>query len=621
MPITVPQSSNIQTGGIPSQSLPQFSPNAPAEAFGGGSAEQSINQSFGKIGNVVEDYAAVQARKANEMAMTGLDLEASKQQTRIELAAKQMRGGNAVGAMDYADSEWQKVQDNLKDKAANNAQVQGLSKILGMRSMDINRVVQGHMASEQMKFDQDQSETYNQAQADEAINNYQDPGRVAQARYLQNDNIQRMGDRLGWSPEMIAQKQKDTGSLTNTSVVMRMLDNGDYKSAQSFYDQNRGGFDSKDILSVEKNLEEGKVKAMGISAWGQVQGMKLADGRPDEAAMEKAVMEMPNATDSEKEKMITFVKTKAADTRLRKAESDRANDTAFNDAITNARKNNISFEAALPMARKFATGSYDQAIKEAAIQRMYAPPSESDISTKYGLWEGIQNGTVDKGAIDNALRQGKINGKDWNSLNEENYKATIEGRSAEMKRINDNIKILANTTFSKDSDSQKQFINVVNDKAVGKSPDDKWRIAQDELKTDPATQTDLGWFGKFGGDYQYQTDLKKKENDSTIIGNLSKDIGSEAMAALRAGAVKSRQDFSPIYLDQFQQAFGGMENIKPGTPAHNAILSLDSIGKIVNADTVKQALQNVPDGKFGNYAVPNGQSQKVKIPYLPRGRH
>lgn len=77
--------------GIPSpQGLPQYSANAPAEAFGGGSIISDAQRAAGKLGTAVDKYAAEEGRKANESALTGLDLEASHEQTRIEIQAKKM---------------------------------------------------------------------------------------------------------------------------------------------------------------------------------------------------------------------------------------------------------------------------------------------------------------------------------------------------------------------------------------------------------------------------------------------------------------------------------------------------------------------------------------------------
>lgn len=633
MPITVPvQERQVQVGAIPSApGGPQFSTSVPAEATGGGAAGQAIDSFGDKAGDVVDQYAAEEAKKANETAMTGLDLQASQAQTRIELAAKKMQGKDAAGAPDFAAQEWGKVQSDLKSQAANPAQAEGISKILGLRSADIDRVVQQHASSELQKFDQDQSETYIQAQAEQALDNYQDPDRVAQARQLQNDEIERMGNRHGWSPEQIALKQKDTGSLTNTAVVTRMLDNGDYDAAQNFYDQNKDNFDAKDVLTVEKQLEDGKVKAKGIATWSDVQNMKLADGNPDEARMEKAVMTDPDTTDSEKEQILRFVKTKAGDERARKAEEDKAHDRAFMDAAINMRKSGVSLEAAMPLARKFGTDPYDQASKEQAIREIYAPTDvKTDPGTKVALLDGIDDGSVDIAQIDQAYKNHQLSPADWIAAREKYRTNVTDGKNPQQQRANEQVKILAKGQFGSDTDGMNGFLSEVKSDAMGKSPDEMIKIANDKLKQDSASVSRFwNWIPLIGGDAipftgqpQYKTDIQKRTNDSLMKGQLQQDLGVETVKAIDAGNLRTNNPASAAQtVDAMSQALGGYDKLKPGQPAYNAMQSLSKAGKVVTLQSVQSVLQHYPDGNFTAPSAPTPITTSIKKLPPIKGRH
>lgn len=633
MPITVPvEQRQVQVGAIPSApGGDQFSTSVPAEATGGGAAGQAIDSFGDKAADVVDQYAAEQAKKANETAMTGLDLQASQAQTRIELAAKKMQGKDAAGAVDYAADQWAQVQKSIKSQAANDQQSEGISKILGLRSADIDRVVQQHASSELQKFDQDQSETYIQAQAEQAIDNYQDPDRVAQARGLQNDEIQRLGDRHGWSPEQIALKQKDTGSLTNTAVVTRMLDNGDYDAAQNFYDQNKANFDAKDVLVVEKQLEDGKIKAKGIETWGEVQNLKMADGNPDEAKMEKAVMTDPDTTDSEKEQILKFVKTKAGDERARKAEEDKAHDRAFMDAAINMRKSGVALEAAMPLARKFGTDAYDQANKEQAIREIYAPAAvKTDPGTKVALLDGIDEGSVDKDEIDRAYKNGQLSPADWMAAREKYHNVVSEGKSPQQQRANEQVKILAKGQFGSDTDGMNSFLSEVKSDSAGKSPEEMIKIANDKIKQDSSSVSRVwSWVPLIGGDAipftgqpQYKTDIEKRTNDSLMKGQLQQDLGVETVKAIDAGNLRTNSPATAAQtVDAMSTALGGYDKLKPGQPAYNAMQSLSRAGKVVTLDSVQTVLKHYPDGNFTAPSAPPAISTSIKKLPPIRGRH
>lgn len=629
MAITVPQAERqVQVGGLPgTPAIPQLNGNAPAEAFGGGPAGAAISQSADKLGSMVDQYTAEAAKHANDSAMTGLDLEASREQTRIELAAKKMQGLDAAKAQDFATAEWTKVQENLKKKASNDTQVEGISKILGARGAGIDRIVMEHASSELDKHDQAQSESYIQAQADEAINNYQDPGRVAQARALQNDEIARMGARHGYSPEMIAQKQHDSGSLTNTAVVSRMLDNGDYKSAQAFYDGNKAGFATKDILVVEKSLEEGKTKAKGMAAWNDLQGLKLSDGTPDEGRMEKSVLAMTDATDSEKEKILTFVKAKAGDARARKAEADRAHDRAFLNGAVQARKNGVGLESALNMAKTFAADPYDQALKEDAIHKIYAPAEvHTDPATKVALLDGIDEGNVTRDQIDKAYQDGKLSPADWTAARERFHNVVAEGKSPAQQRANEQLKIIAKGRFGSDADGMASFMSEVKSDAAGKSPDEMIKIATDKMKADESTATRFwNWIPAVGGSTipgfsgrpQYETDIEKRGNESLVKGKLQQDLGVETVKAIDVGNIRSGSNASTAQtVEALSVALGGYENINPGKPAYNAMQSLSKAGKVVTVESVKKVLEFYPDG---NFTAPSAVASSTRIGKLPRG--
>ncbi len=625
MAINVPADRTTQVNPLQAPRLPEIATGPTPDAGGAAAAEESgaLQQTAGDI----HEYAATQQQNANEMALTNLDIQASQAQTQIETKVRQMHGQDALGASDYADDAWEKTQNDLKAKAANNQQLMGLQKLLAQRESNIDNIVKTHTSQEITKFDNDQSETALQAYADEAVHNYGDPDRIEEAKDKQDATIEMLGRRQGWSDLQIQQKKADTASLTNTAIVMRMLDHGDYDSAKDYYDDNKDGFNSKDQITVDRNMEEGRIRSLGMSTWQDVQGLKLPDGNPDEAAQEKAVMDNDDLNDEEKEKVTAYVKLKANTAKVDLAMQQRANDRAFLDNVIQARQKGLSLEAVLPMARKSATDTYDQALKEQQIQQIYAPPQiKTDPTFKNAMLDGIDAGTVDKAQIQNAFDKKIIDGSFYDQAMSKYRSNVIEGNSPAQQRVNEQLKQMAKTQFGSDTNSAASWLSEMKSQGFEKPPEEQVKIATDSLKQDSSTTSRFwNWIPVVGGETipgtgtpQFQTDIQKRTNDQLMTGQLQKDLGPETVKAISVGnQVSGNGQTAPQTIQDLSVSVGGYDNLKPGKPAYNAMQSLMKAGKVVSVQSVQAVLQHYPDG---NFSVDNTPPTGNRVGRLPRVR-
>lgn len=592
MALTVPAQREDQVGGMPNV---QTTDNAPAEAFGGGASQKAVTDSTGSLISAATEVYHQQKFYADQAAVLPKATDIEHQATAIELGAKGMLGDNAAGAADYAKNAWDKVTKDIQSQANNQQQTAMLNKMLTMRQEQIDKVVQTHMFEQQKVADNQNTESYLSAVGDNAVANYDKPDVISDAFDKQAAAIEMVGQRQGWSPDVVAQKKADAASATSSAIVKQYLDNEDYKGAQTYYDNNKDAFVGKDIGVVEKSLQDGQTLQAGMDTWDKVQGLKLSDGNPDLQAIENHVMNDSDLADKERQKVLAFVKAKAGEEKVNKAQQDAANDRSFlNDAVQ-ARKDGQPLQQAQQLAQQYAIDPYDQAQKEAAIAKIYAPQeAKTDPATKISLQDGIDSGSVTQAQIDDAYNKQLLSPADWIATRNEYRKSVTDGKDPQMAYAREQVNSLAAKNFSNPQD-KADFIANVRNTAIGKSPDEMVKIANDKLKSDPATQKSFFGLFNYGGQSQFQTDQAEANANALTLGKFHQDLGVDTVRSIALGSTQAKPAEA---VNNLSVSVGGYDNMKPGTPAYNAIQSLSKHGKIVNADTVKKALENHPDGKF-----------------------
>lgn len=583
----------VEQAGLPSARVDQ---QAPVEAFGGGaSLTQATDASVNLAGNA-KDIAVQETLKANQVAVLDAVNQAKPLATDIQVQTSKMLGKDAAAAPEVVNKSWADGTQKIRSGLSNDAQRMAFDRHIQDTGAELYKSTQVHVAGQLQAYDDTQTTSFIENSKTRAVVNSSDPSLVAneieQQKAVINDWARRKG--IATDSEEYKAKMTDVLSGTHSAVLQEMLDTGKDPQAAQYLADNRANMSGSDVNRVEKLVERSKDVALSVSTYNDVKGFKLADGSPDEAKMEKSVMGMPDLTDERKLRILGFVKARAGEDLANRTRALAANDRSFMNQAVQLRQGGGSIDDALKLVPKFSVDPYDQSVKEAALQKMWAPPSESDVKVKNALWTGIQEGTTTKGDLDMALKSGKINEKDWSTLQEENYKATIEGRSPEMKLTNQRVKELAAAQFGSDKDKSAAFEITVNESARGKSADEKWKIANDKIKEAPGT----GWFGSnFFAKPQYTVDADKGNATSLAFGKASEDLGDDTVRALKAGAARTGKTFSPADLDAMSVQFGGYQNIKPGTPVHDAMQLLMKNGKYVTPANIKAVLDNGLVGK------------------------
>lgn len=258
----------------------RVSTQAPAEAFGGGeTAQRAINQ----FGGQVMQMAREEKQKADDVAT--MDAYAKTVQLRNRLmydpksGAMTRKGKDAFGVGEDYGQQFAQGADEIESTLTNDDQRAMYQKIRQRESMDLDQNLTKHTFQQAQTYEQETMDASIAATREDAVLNYQDPGKIQSSLAMQKSLIMAQADRGGLSPEAAMMRLKDAESKTHEAVVQRMLANGQDMAASEYYKGIKGSMTAEDTIQLEKALEEGTLRgesqrqAMAItSRHGGLQG-------------------------------------------------------------------------------------------------------------------------------------------------------------------------------------------------------------------------------------------------------------------------------------------------------------------------------------------------------------
>jgi hypothetical protein len=262
------------------------------------------------------------------------------------------------------------------------------------------------------------------------------------------------------------------------------------------------------------------------------------------------------------------------------------------NALYTAKKQGAGMDRALVLAGQFGYDAYDTGIKEKVVKELYSSPRESDPGTYIALWEGIQDKMVDRRAIDQAFTEGMVSVSDWEGLRKDYWRSQMEGTSPAEKQMKERIDILAVQKFGSNKKRRDQYLYTVQQMGRGKAPEEQWKIANDLLK-----DVDVSW--SFFDKPAWQSEAKQLDAENLAWGQLYQDMGRDAVQAVGRGVLLAGKPAWGVQdLVEFADTFGGVESVKPGTPAGNAIQSLIKHGELVTPGNVNAVVSRYKDGIY-----------------------
>lgn len=389
-------------------------------------------------------------------------------------------------------------------------------------------------------------------------------------------------------------KNQATDKAVEANIYSRLEKDPDSakKTLMAFKDHLSPDFYQK----ADKEIEGKRFDSMRSNLYTNTfAGMKLSDGEPDIARMEKAI-EVSKFDPKQKEELRSYVKSRALEDNqsFHRQEKDTLN--RFENEIISGKNQGSTLTDALKVASRYGRDAKDVAEKQDIAKKLYTDPAaKSDPDAVIGIYEKTLNGTISRSEIQQAYQDGKLNASDYMSAS----KHYLNEKTGETKKEDSltwqRVKILGDEKFGNDKEKKAEFYYVVKSLGQGKSPEEMLKIANDQLK-DVVTSPGWLWDSK---EPRYSVEKNKMDANNAVWGSLHEDVGKDTVNAIGSGLLlKGAKSWGASDVDSFAKEFGGMDAIKKGTPANNAINSLKSKGQAVTIDNVKAVLKARPDGNY-----------------------
>lgn len=254
------------------------------EAFGLGAAKSvgpDIAAFAQKIKNDADQVAAMEAE--NKLIKYQNDFLYDPEKGMI---AK--KGKDAFNLQNDLNESFAKANAEIAEGLSNPVQRAMFEKAAAGRRADMEAQTNKYMSSQIQQYDDETTEANILAERNNAANVYQDPDLLAKSIIRQQEAIVAYGNRHGLSNEVIKSKIDDTISKTHTSVISRMLTNGDDLAAEAYYNANKDGVLGLQKEAVEKELEVGSTRGKAfrfgdeVTAKGMTEAQAYAEAAKEE---------------------------------------------------------------------------------------------------------------------------------------------------------------------------------------------------------------------------------------------------------------------------------------------------------------------------------------------------
>lgn len=602
MPVVPQYEQRVRIGGAPSA---RVTTQAPVEAFGGGQGAvpegvAGVSRAVSGIGAQLAEVAAEERKKADQVQLTGADSSTIELQTQLQIEADQMKLGSAFGAPDMVRQKWTEGVQKIRETLGTDEQKLRFDVMQSQRYADLNRHVTLHAATQAQELDKVNTKAWFENSRNSVNLNAFDDQAISKEIAQQEFMFDEFAARNGLPKDSEAYKAEKTREISATHIaVLEGRLNSDtpnsYEAADAYLKANEAQMSERDRERAMGMLDRASTAELGRSVFRQTESMRLPDGNFDERKMRATVDALPYSTEK-KDRIWSQVKALAGEATMNKNREDSAAYRSFMNNVIRARKQGDSLESALKLAEQSATDPYEAATMTEAVRKIYGPPTASDPQEYIRLWERVQAGTASKQELDRAyLNDGKISADDWQNLRQDHYKVQIEGKSFDVKATWDRIDILAAENIP-DKEKREQYIYDLKLSGRGKSSEELWKMANDKIKGAAGT----GWFGSnFRAQPQWKIDVQRRDAQNIAWGKAYEDIGKNEVNAIGKGILYQGKDTWGLSdVEGFAQEFGGYNEIRPGTPVHNAIKSLSDKNQLVTPSNVRAVLDKFPDGRY-----------------------
>lgn len=230
-----------------------------------------VGEAIGTLGNTAAAISTAEVarmtREAQQQADDVVALNANNQIATWEnktlydpnTGALAQKGQAALGLPEQVSGSFATLTDGI-EAGMNDRQKAAFQKVKSARQIDVNATIQRHVFGEMQTYEgqelNDSIENHRQL----AIANASDPRRVGVELQGALSDLQQSGARLGLGPQAMEDQAMKITTATHVGVIDRLLENGQSKQAQIYYDETKDGISGDQQGAIEKALHVGTVR-------------------------------------------------------------------------------------------------------------------------------------------------------------------------------------------------------------------------------------------------------------------------------------------------------------------------------------------------------------------------
>lgn len=170
------------------------------------------------------------------------------------------KGKDAFNLQNDLNESFAKTNAEIGETLSNPVQRALFEKAAASRRADMDSQTMKYVSTQIQQYDDETTSAKITAEINNAVNGYQDPELITKSMMRQEQAFIDYGNRHGLSPEVVKGKIDEAKSKTHSSIVSRMLANGDDLAAEAYYKANADGVLGLQKESVEKELEFGSTR-------------------------------------------------------------------------------------------------------------------------------------------------------------------------------------------------------------------------------------------------------------------------------------------------------------------------------------------------------------------------
>lgn len=226
--------------------------------------------------------AQILVNKERERADTAVLMDADNQLSKWQQSALydeqngvySRKGKNALNVTNQTLEQFEQTQAEIAKSLTTDQQRVRFSQITSSRrnslSNDLNRYEYGERQRWYGETEDANIETSKQS----AALDYQDPAKVEQSRAKVQAVLMGKSERLGWSPEKLAEEQLKEGSGISSSVIQRMLVDSPQK-AKTVFDAFKDTMTAEDQIPASNGIDQGFRRQAAEARQAQIEARQM----------------------------------------------------------------------------------------------------------------------------------------------------------------------------------------------------------------------------------------------------------------------------------------------------------------------------------------------------------